>query len=1148
MKRVTVCAWAAMFAGVVSAAAAAPGAGAPAGIKQVFAAAAGREGTAYAVARDALAILGNAILPLLKAEAKSTDWRRRGLAEALLLRITVPDKVAVWSRLWWWKHQLTFRDDGTVLVTFDPGEVTYYAKLGRKLPAVQSAVLDRKAVPFLLDFLRAEAGTGSGSSHTWRTGRAFQVLGHFADPRSAELLVHFGTKAYRHGSVLAKTLVKIGPPAAGALCRAAAEVSDDWHVAHRQALAAEVLAKIGHRDAAPVLIAALPKLRWPRTIITYCRAIGKLGGTKAVRVLFDELVAASRAWPGRSVHINTHPTPYGSYYNPIRKALISLGPVAMPVLTRRQAKANSLLSRAIAGGLLAELVHGKDIEKARTARAVERSVALRDGRAVITLARSAQHPMAFEAIAAFLVAPDEKKRYGHRYRDVAQVVTALAEARYPRAVELYGMMLAGRPGEHVATIVEALLIAGDPKGAAVLKRIIARRGTTRELSTEQYKAAAALAEAVLPVLQGRAEHLVTLLASDSASIRVTAARQLARKGDLRAVPVLVAAALDATGPAHATLREAVVAMGKPAIAPLDARREKADDWREKLFCEAAALRIVKPKLAAAMHAAGLVRDRGFMTRMGPTVATYGGAGKRVAAAVGPEAVPLLEAAVVWRADSVSAGIAVFALAQFVRGRSVGVLASDFNGPGWAQGQNLVAAALPAFGPEGIAAAKKVPAADPNKERFARRVTRHRAATSALAAVKDDKGVEGVLEGLKLALAGKIRSDRAAAYLSIATKYDDPRLIEPTIKVLDTFGRDVARAALPVLVRYDDERIVPVCLKVLSRSKVWASDVREAWRGLARVKGRQLVPFLAEQLAAHKDAVIRAGIARHAATLLAGTPTYLANLHKLSDEQLAGDITRLLGALRGRLDDSDRAVQVAAANTLAWYAAKCGMKEYIRPLLAWTKAHNVPVDRVMDYLVWSRDPGVGPVLLTCYRKDPLKRSNVASRLARVAHAEAIDDITAALDRRVAAGSIGYRIPEIGALAAYGKPGCEALRRVFKARSDVRFRVPAAAELCRRSYDGAFDEARKLFDRFVVGGPEKTLAAVKHADERRRRYRHFVTVLAEGMIGADRERAYAVLARAAIRTDDADLQTQLSWCLKRLRDAHPDLAKVRVPLAP
>src|SRR5262249_49723950 len=149
-----------------------------------------------------------------------------------------------------------------------------------------------------------------------------------------------------------------------------------------------------------------------------------------------------------------------------------------------------------------------------------------------------------------------------------------------------------------------------------------------------------------------------------------AARYLVRKGDPRGVPVLIKAAAAARGEHHQELLDLLIGRGKPAIAPLEEAGKAATDWREILLCETCVLSIRKPDLAEKLHKAGLVQDPGFRDRAGPAVETYRAAGKRVAEAVGKEAVPLLEAVAAFGTPAPPPGVAVFALAEFKQERSI----------------------------------------------------------------------------------------------------------------------------------------------------------------------------------------------------------------------------------------------------------------------------------------------------------------------------------------------------------------------------------------------------------------------------------------------------------------------------------------------
>src|SRR5262249_28116502 len=181
---------------------------------------------------------------------------------------------------------------------------------------------------------------------------------------------------------------------------------------------------------------------------------------------------------------------------------------------------------------------------------------------------------------------------------------------------------------------------GNPKGVALLEEIVRRAPEFTKIGVQGAKEIAALAQAVIPAVKGDAEQLVKLLDHGQVAIRDAAARQLARKGDLRALPVLVKNA--ATGGAgHANLRDAVVRLGKPAVPVLVKTAKESADTRVQLLCEAAIIRITKPDLVKKFIEAMEYRDPGFGSRAGPSLQTYQAAGARLAQTVGPDCVPLL---------------------------------------------------------------------------------------------------------------------------------------------------------------------------------------------------------------------------------------------------------------------------------------------------------------------------------------------------------------------------------------------------------------------------------------------------------------------------------------------------------------------------
>ena len=117
------------------------------------------------------------------------------------------------------------------------------------------------------------------------------------------------------------------------------------------------------------------------------------------------------------------------------------------------------------------------------------------------------------------------------------------------------------------------------------------------------------------------------------------------------------------------------------------------------------LRSIRPSQSTAVPAAG-VRRR-FQDAAGKD-------GAQAAELLGADALPLLEAAIVWRADRIQPGVAAFALARFQQERSIAVLLAHAAGIGTARRGSLAAAALRDFGDKGIATAVRPATAPPRK--------------------------------------------------------------------------------------------------------------------------------------------------------------------------------------------------------------------------------------------------------------------------------------------------------------------------------------------------------------------------------------------------------------------------------------------------
>ncbi len=253
-----------------------------------------------------------------------------------------------------------------------------------------------------------------------------------------------------------------------------------------------------------------------------------------------------------------------------------------------------------------------------------------------------------------------------------------------------------------------------------------RSFSSSTFSSPTYRAAAADAQTVLPLLKDGPERLVELLAAESASLRLRAAVSLAARGDLRAVPVLfeTAAAPDPTARPiwppwhtltdHPRARDALISLGEPGLPALRQAAARSEAVHAALLAEVVALHVERPKLVERFHMAWLLRTPGMGMMTGPSLRDYRVIGWQVADVLGARATPLLEAVIVWPPDPAQPRIAAFALARFRQERSIDVLVThastiEVNRHDQHRG-HLAVAALDAFGENGKAAARRLAAA------------------------------------------------------------------------------------------------------------------------------------------------------------------------------------------------------------------------------------------------------------------------------------------------------------------------------------------------------------------------------------------------------------------------------------------------------
>jgi hypothetical protein len=718
-------------------------------------------------------------------------------------------------------------------------------------------------------------------------------------------------------------------------------------------------------------------------------------------------------------------------------------------------------------------------------------------------------------------------------------------------------------------VVEALLVLGRVEGVPLLERIIAEGDKPRPV--KGYHEAAQLARVLLPLLQD-GDGAQGVLASTLPAARLAAARALASKGDLRALPVLIEAALQAPADTDAArrwrrggddsrhgyeaLRDAAVRLGRAAMPELRRQSETASDWRRRLFCEAVALRISDPGLVERFEKALRARHGGFMSRAGPSLGTFRGAGERLAAAVGRDAIPLLEEALAFAGTSGAPSTMAFALAVFKEERSIPPLLEAAPRVWAVRGGHPLVVALQEFGAKGVEAAAAVAPPDPAAAGLAGRAARHRVTAGALVLAEDARGADQVLAGLLAPIpepaAGAAYQEwrqRTAAYLELARKLDDGRLLPPLVALARRGDGSLACAALEALLRHEDERLVPLAWELLGNCARAAAD--PALELLLRQLQGAAAAFLVERLdAAREDDRVKAigALAR-----LGPASRHWRVTHEGFEEGVAA---AAVAPLARRLEDPSAEVQGAAALALVALTRVPGKPPRdaapVKPLCAWVRGGAAPPPGVITYLVESGDPEVGPALLAAHRAaESAGRPDlhVINALGKLAYGEALADLVRTADEamrdpaRRSSAHVALR-----ALARLGAGGVEAVHESFRRAGSLWLRIAASRLLAEAGHARAADDIAALLDdllveRFWHHGLDEEDPNLS----RETRYVGYVSGLAADLAAIAPERAYDRIAAAFLVNPDPRLLRGLTRVMERLKEQHPALKGRPVPAA-
>jgi hypothetical protein len=1008
-----------------------PGLGQSVDLEETFAGTARLHGRAYAVGRDFLVAQGAELSSLIAARARSGDFRERRLARLLRVSIERPAEVAALRE--------TLRTD--------PPEVIRAAKV----PAALS--------PVVTDVLWEGFGSG-GVDARWKA--CLVAIGPGGDADTARELLHLSAHGTPSGAYaeLRDALAAIGEPAVPALSEALR--AEHWW---RPALGAAVLGRIGGERARAALEAEMPGRAAGRISL----ALAAIGDVRSLPVILRALTAPrvgptedGRDWGDYAVH---------------RRSLLDFPKEAVATLLREEATAGGPLSRFIAEGCLHELAHPEENADLYARYSVlsddpwhsERfeepkpdagrgrdlffdphqpgdDLAPLDPPLPLLVERAAVFGMTSDLEFLCRRAPAETTarvlalllRRGPVLQEPGRWVVKLAEVAGTGAFPVYRELLAdhGPWRWHPGAFAEGVLLAGDRSGLPLLDEIeaIAEEKAVGE--------AVALARAARTVLAGGADELAPLLADPNPAIRAAAARTLLKRGDLRGLPPLLSIAAALRGSRHERLAEIVAETGTKALPLLRRLAADADEPRVRLLAAALVVRTEDPELAAKV-ARELVPPP-WRSAAPPPVGHWVTVGFGVADRLGKTAVPLLEAEIAFGDGRQRLWIAAGALARLGEERSIPRIleAAKEGGLGSAQ----LAYALREFGEKGIEAAKQVPPPDPERPAYSGRAARHRGAAEALADAEEPQGVEKILEGLAVPPPERSRERdvwerRIRGYLRLAARYEDSRLLDAGLAILEAHGDEYLHAALDLLARHTDARAQERLLRSLRFSG--DSEHRDAVAALRKaLPPGILVRLLLAILGEDPDEWMRAGAAWTLGEA-AGAG--------LSEEKLGMERRAVVDALLEALTDRSKRVGDRAARSLVWVVWSGGReirdRRVLGPLADRLAASVHPDWQVLRLFEKSRDPEAAEILLDAYSRAGRRQPAIARALADLGRREVIPDLVALRD--------------LHSLAKLGNEGSAELLRFFREGETIRLRCGALELLRKNGRRLPFEEAEALF---------------------------------------------------------------------------------------
>jgi len=974
--------------------------------ERLFARLATMQDPSLAYTRDLLLARGQTIIPLLETEQRSEDWRRRLAAEALLLRLRDPERVAQWDQALrgHCDYQMSYG-----AIRDKPGQVT----LKPNTQPAASVTLNRQAVPLLVEHLWLNLRDDyRGSGAETAAGRIVRLLGHLDDARAVEPVLLVAKREYRLRQVCEEALVAIGRPGVPGLLEglksdAAAEQPGAY--VPRLWLICDVLGKIGDRAAAEPLMKLLAESPQHKTASVAAEALGALGAAEAA-----EPVAARFAQLLKTITSQNRGTYNGDEaFHGFYRALRKLSPGSAVAIKAQRQHLESVRWQFLLSGLEMELADAKRLaayEKqfpadpmASLGRSEPEEVPVPDGELrQVGLGR-------LMVRAAWMRWSSWDRRWIMdaaaigREKAPAALEFLLDSLRSPGAIE--GLVQL-RDARAVPPLAELLTIRGalGPEAARAIYRIegaealaaLRRAASQAEESAgpESTQLTRELSRAFVLALEGKKDELAVLLPAESIELRHAAAEGLVRLGDERGAAVMLAQAAGSEGVEYLRLRELLLSLGERALPALGQAQDAKNPMNLRVAAEAIAIQISKPKPCrdfdkrleegwqriAGMH---VIRDE-----------TVFAAGKAAGGGQPKELAPYAESIVLFRLvpHDVSAG----ALAEFAREQSIPVLTQAVRR---GLSSQLAALALHAFGEKGLEAAKVLPPPDPDKAAYAERSARSRAGTRALAMAQDPAGIDQIIEALGSTWRVADEPDnspqatqrryawltRTRAMVSAAGKYHDARLFEAMLKLYQSPDSlpDLRGQLLAAMVRYDDKRLVPVLKSVALTSAENSGDLTTALKALAERDDVDAMKFLLDSLAADRPEETR--VAAVAAMHL------LVRYHLPEDRRQEWAAT---AATRWEelLDDPSRAVQHRAAHALAERSIRAAAPR----LGKWLSPEDPsPRQEVYQFLGRWGDKMLGPKLLRIFQNK--RWWFVAEALGDLGYTEAASELASELRR-------------------------------------------------------------------------------------------------------------------------------------------------------